>query len=376
MIGGAICTRSCKFCNTLSGKPLPLDTQEPERVAESVRLMKLDHAVVTSVDRDDLPDLGAAHWAATIKAIKEVNPNTTLETLIPDFQGREELIRMVTDARPDIISHNMETVRRISPLVRSVATYDRSLEVIRQIAESGITTKSGIMVGLGETPEEVEQTMDDLLANGCRILTIGQYLQPSRKHYPVHEYVTPEQFARYKETGEKKGFATVESGPLVRSSYHAENTSAISEQFGKEPCYTYKKTTADDETYIKIQKQDSIARTVAYHSNTDMFAFFPKYNSAGNRFYSLPRSAVIRHCTPEGSEFFLLLGSIGIGSCFVLRLFTGYKFIPYGSITPILELLLLIVAFIHITAPEIYKELQERLHLRNCFSFVLEAKPS
>ena len=138
------------------------------------------------------------------------------------FQGREELIRMVTDARPDIISHNMETVRRISPLVRSVATYDRSLEVIRQIAESGITAKSGIMVGLGETPEEVEQTMDDLLANGCRILTIGQYLQPSRKHYPVHEYVTPEQFARYKETGEKKGFATVESGPLVRSSYHAE----------------------------------------------------------------------------------------------------------------------------------------------------------
>ena len=196
MIGGAICTRSCKFCNTLSGKPLPLDTQEP--------------------------DLGAAHWAATIKAIKEVNPNTTLETLIPDFQGREELIRMVTDARPDIISHNMETVRRISPLVRSVATYDRSLEVIRQIAESGITAKSGIMVGLGETPEEVEQTMDDLQANGCRILTIGQYLQPSRKHYPVHEYVTPEQFARYKETGEKKGFATVESGPLVRSSYHAE----------------------------------------------------------------------------------------------------------------------------------------------------------
>lgn len=222
MIGGAICTRSCKFCNTLSGKPLPLDAQEPARVAESVRLMKLDHAVVTSVDRDDLPDLGADHWAATIRAIKELNPNTTLETLIPDFQGREELIRMVTDARPDIISHNMETVRRITPLVRSVATYDRSLEVIRRIAESGITAKSGIMVGLGETPDEVEQTMDDLLANGCRILTIGQYLQPSRKHYPVHEYVTPEQFTRYKEIGEKKGFATVESGPLVRSSYHAE----------------------------------------------------------------------------------------------------------------------------------------------------------
>ena len=221
MIGGAICTRSCKFCNTLSGKPLPLDTQEPERVAESVRLMKLDHAVVTSVDRDDLPDLGAAHWAATIKAIKEVNPNTTLETLIPTFkQGRTDPHGNRRPSRYYFTQHGNRTPHQ--PLVRSVATYDRSLEVIRQIAESGITTKSGIMVGLGETPEEVEQTMDDLLANGCRILTIGQYLQPSRKHYPVHEYVTPEQFARYKETGEKKGFATVESGPLVRSSYHAE----------------------------------------------------------------------------------------------------------------------------------------------------------
>ena len=222
MIGGTICTRSCKFCNTQSGKPLPLDPEEPQHVAESIRLMKLSHAVITSVDRDDLPDLGAAHWVKTIRRIKEMNPGTTLETLIPDFQGRAELIRLITDARPDIISHNLETVRRITPLVRSAATYEQSLQVIHIVAESGITAKSGIMAGLGETPEEIEQTMDDLLDNGCKILTIGQYLQPSRKHYPVAAYITPEQFQKYKETGEKKGFSTVESGPLVRSSYHAE----------------------------------------------------------------------------------------------------------------------------------------------------------
>lgn len=222
MIAGAICTRSCKFCNTQTGRPQPLAADEPEQVAESVRLMRLDHAVVTSVDRDDLPDLGAAHWAATIRAIKRVNPSTTLETLIPDFQGRAELVRMVTDARPDIVSHNLETVRRLTPFVRSVARYDTSLSVIRLIAESSLTAKSGLIVGLGETEDEVLQAMDDLLEQGCRILTIGQYLQPSRKHYPVAEYITPEQFRRYKELGEAKGFATVESGPLVRSSYHAE----------------------------------------------------------------------------------------------------------------------------------------------------------
>ena len=222
MIGGAICTRSCKFCNTQTGKPLPLDPEEPMRVAESIRLMKLNHAVITSVDRDDLPDLGASHWAKTLTTIRKVNPDITLEALIPDFQGRQELIAQVTDTRPEILSHNMETVRRLTPLVRSVARYDNSLAVIRQIAESGVTAKSGIMVGLGETPDVVEETMDDLIANGCKILTIGQYLQPTRKHYPVHEYVTPEQFARYREIGEKKGFAKVESGPLVRSSYHAE----------------------------------------------------------------------------------------------------------------------------------------------------------
>ena len=224
MIGGNICTRSCKFCNTQTGRPLPLDPQEPTHVAESVRLMKLSHAVVTSVDRDDLPDLGAAHWAQTIREIRRLNPETTIEVLIPDFQGRKELVEQVIEARPDIISHNMETVRRISPLVRSAARYDTSLEVIRQIAASGITAKSGIMVGLGETPAEVEELMDDLRAVGCQIMTIGQYLQPSHRHYPVAEYVTPEQFKRYEETGLAKGFTQVESGPLVRSSYHAEKS--------------------------------------------------------------------------------------------------------------------------------------------------------
>lgn len=224
MIGGNICTRSCKFCNTQTGRPLPLDPQEPTHVAESVRLMKLSHAVVTSVDRDDLPDLGAAHWAQTIAEIRRLNPETTLEVLIPDFQGRRELVDQVIEARPDIISHNMETVRRLSPLVRSAARYDTSLEVIRQIAASGITAKSGIMVGLGETPAEVEELMDDLRAAGCQIMTIGQYLQPSHRHYPVAEYVTPEQFKRYEETGLAKGFTQVESGPLVRSSYHAEKS--------------------------------------------------------------------------------------------------------------------------------------------------------
>lgn len=222
MICGAICTRSCKFCNTCTGKPLPLDENEPANVAESIRLMKLNHAVITSVDRDDLEDLGASHWTKTLLKIKEVNPETTIEALIPDFQGKKDLISQVISARPDILSHNMETVRRISPMVRSVAKYDTSLSVIKLISESGITAKSGIMVGLGESKDEVLQTMNDLLEAGCKILTIGQYLQPTHKHYPVAEYITPEQFLEYKTIGEKKGFQTVESGPLVRSSYHAE----------------------------------------------------------------------------------------------------------------------------------------------------------
>lgn len=224
MIGGDICTRCCKFCNTRTGKPLPLDEKEPVHVAESVALMKLSHAVITSVDRDDLPDLGAAHWAQTIREIRRMNPDTTVEVLIPDFQGQRELVQQVIEAGPDIISHNMETVRRISPMVRSAARYETSLAVLQQIAESGIACKSGIMVGLGETPEEVETLMDDLRAVGCKILTIGQYLQPSRQHYPVAEYVTPAQFAAYRELGLAKGFSQVESGPLVRSSYHAEKS--------------------------------------------------------------------------------------------------------------------------------------------------------
>ncbi len=224
MIGGGICTRSCKFCNTPTGRPLPLDSDEPAHVAESVRLMKLTHAVITSVDRDDLPDLGAAHWAHTIREVRRVNPDTTIEVLIPDFQGREELVAQVIEASPDILAHNMETIRRISPLVRSAARYETSLQVLRQIAGSGIKAKSGIMVGLGETPAEVEELMDDLLQAGCRIMTIGQYLQPSHRHYPVAEYVTPEQFKQYKEIGLRKGFDQVESGPLVRSSYHAEQS--------------------------------------------------------------------------------------------------------------------------------------------------------
>lgn len=222
MIAGDICTRSCKFCNTQTGRPLPLDANEPTHVAESIALMKLSHAVITSVDRDDLPDLGAAHWVRTITEIKRINPETTLEVLIPDFQGRMELIDPIISAHPEIISHNMETVRRISPLVRSAANYDTSLKVIHRIAGSNTTAKSGIMAGLGETPAEVEELMDDLLAAGCKILTIGQYLQPSHRHYPVAEYVTPEQFAAYKKIGLAKGFEQVESAPLVRSSYHAE----------------------------------------------------------------------------------------------------------------------------------------------------------
>lgn len=222
MIAGDICTRSCKFCNTQTGRPLPLDVNEPTHVAESIALMKLSHAVVTSVDRDDLPDLGSAHWVRTITEIKRINPETTLEVLIPDFQGRPELIDPIISAHPEIISHNMETVRRISPLVRSAANYDTSLKVIHRIASSNITAKSGIMAGLGETPAEVEELMDDLLSAGCKILTIGQYLQPSHRHYPVVEYVTPEQFTTYKQIGLEKGFEQVESAPLVRSSYHAE----------------------------------------------------------------------------------------------------------------------------------------------------------
>lgn len=222
MIAGNICTRSCRFCNTLTGRPLPLDAEEPRRVAESIRLMGLRHAVVTSVDRDDLPDLGAAHWVETIRSIKAVNPETTLEVLIPDFQGRLNLVDRVVEAAPEIISHNMETVRRLTPSVRSAARYETSLAVLRQIARSGVTAKTGLMAGLGETEEEVYHLMDDVLAAGVSVLTIGQYLQPSRKNIPVAEYVTPERFEKYRLKALEKGMPKVESAPLVRSSYHAE----------------------------------------------------------------------------------------------------------------------------------------------------------
>lgn len=223
MILGDICTRSCKFCNVKTGRPLPADLEEPGRVAESVKLMGLKHAVLTSVDRDDLKDGGAAIWAMTIKKIKEQSPQTTIETLIPDFDGREELIQQVINAGPEVISHNLETVRRITPHTRSRARYDRSLEVLKYIADySGVVVKSGIMAGLGETPEEVFELMDDLLAAGVTVLTIGQYLQPTKKHLPVKEYVSPEQFKEYERVGLEKGFRIVESSPLVRSSYRAE----------------------------------------------------------------------------------------------------------------------------------------------------------
>lgn len=222
MIAGDVCTRSCKFCNTKTGKPLPLDKNEPANVARSVQLMGLKHAVVTSVDRDDLPDLGAAHWVNTINKIKELNPQTTIEVLIPDFQGRNELIDIVCAASPDVIAHNMETGRRLTSLVRSAAKYETSLNVLKRITDNGCKAKSGIMLGLGETLGEVEELMDDLLYVGCTILTIGQYLQPTRRHLPVLTYIEPSVFEDLKQTGLSKGFTYVESGPLVRSSYHAE----------------------------------------------------------------------------------------------------------------------------------------------------------
>lgn len=222
MIAGDVCTRSCRFCNTQTGKPLPLDPKEPPNVAESIRLMELKHAVITSVDRDDLPDLGTQHWVDTIRAIKSVNPDTTIEVLIPDFQGRLDLVDKIIEAAPDLISHNMETVRRISPLVRSAAKYEVSLSVLKRIAEKGIVAKTGIMVGLGETAPEVYELMDDVLKVGVSVITIGQYLQPSRRNISVVEYINPECFESYKAEAILKGFRKVESAPLVRSSYHAE----------------------------------------------------------------------------------------------------------------------------------------------------------
>ncbi|MGE5395091.1 MAG: lipoyl synthase [Candidatus Saccharibacteria bacterium] len=222
MILGDKCTRNCRFCFVQNDVPDAVDWMEPLRLAKTIRTLELKHCVITSVTRDDLPDGGAEFWATTIRKIKELNPNTTIETLIPDFNARRELIEMVVNARPDVISHNMETVRRLTPKVRSTARYDRSLRVISIIAEAGIVPKSGIMVGLGETQDEVIQTMDDLRAAGCKVLTIGQYLQPDTNLLPVMEYIRPEIFELYRQEGMKRGFSFVESSPLVRSSYHAE----------------------------------------------------------------------------------------------------------------------------------------------------------
>jgi len=222
MILGEICTRSCKFCATRTGKPLLPDSEEPSRIAESVKLMGLKHVVITSVDRDDLVDGGAAHWASTIYAVKNINPGITIEVLIPDFDNKFELIQLVANAEPDIISHNLETVERLTPLVRSRASYRTSLDVIRKISTSDRFSKSGIMLGLGETTDEIHQTMDDLVGVGCEIFTMGQYLQPTKAHFEVAEYVHPDEFARLKAEGLQRGFRIVESAPLVRSSYHAE----------------------------------------------------------------------------------------------------------------------------------------------------------
>jgi lipoic acid synthetase len=222
MILGDICTRSCRFCAVKTGRPLAPDYNEPGRVAESVKLMQLKHCVLTSVDRDDLGDGGAGIWALTIKKIKDQNTGITIEALIPDFRGNKNSLDSILDARPEIISHNLETVERLTPVIRSVAKYSTSLEVLKYLAGSGARVKSGIMVGLGEKEEEVYQTMQSVLETGCRIFTIGQYLQPTFDHMPVAAYIPPEKFEKYKMTGLNMGFEIVESAPLVRSSYRAE----------------------------------------------------------------------------------------------------------------------------------------------------------
>lgn len=222
MILGDICTRKCRFCATASGRPLPIDKNEPIKVARSIRVMKLRHAVITSVDRDDLPDGGASHWVETINAIRKECPEVVIEVLIPDFDGRTELLDQIINTSVDIIGHNMETVEQITPLVRSRAKYRTSLDVLRHISGSGKSAKSGIMVGLGETKEQVVQTLKDMAEAGVRRATIGQYLQPTADHYPVSEYVHPDTFAYYKEVAKELGYTHIESAPMVRSSYMAE----------------------------------------------------------------------------------------------------------------------------------------------------------
>lgn len=222
MILGNICTRSCKFCNVATGRPLPPDPAEPLKVARAIRTMGIRHAVLTSVDRDDLPDLGAGHWAETIRQVRRLNPGITMETLIPDFQGKPEILDIIIREAPEVVSHNLETVRRLTRQVRIQAKYDRSLFVLDYLKKQGIRrTKSGIMLGLGETDEDIIQTLEDLRRVDVDIVTLGQYLQPNPQLLPVQEYVPPERFARYEKIARNMGFRHVESGPLVRSSYHA-----------------------------------------------------------------------------------------------------------------------------------------------------------
>jgi lipoic acid synthetase len=222
MILGNVCTRSCGFCAVATGKPTEADPFEPLRVAKSVKLMNLKHTVITSVDRDDLKDGGSEIWAQTILKIRELNPGITIETLIPDFQGKWENLKRIIEVKPDIVSHNLETVRRLTKEVRVQAKYDRSLEVLKRLSDEGVVTKSGIMLGLGESEAEILETMDDLVTVGVQIMTLGQYLQPTKQHLEVAEFITPEKFNYYKNAGLEKGLRYVESGPLVRSSYHAE----------------------------------------------------------------------------------------------------------------------------------------------------------
>lgn len=221
MILGDICTRNCKFCGVNSGKPLPPDMNEPENLADSISKMEIKHAVITSVDRDDLDDRGSSFWAHTINKVKEVNPGITMEVLIPDFDGNEEFVQKIIDEKPEVISHNLETVERLTSQIRSRAKYDTSLEVLRIISASGLVAKSGIMLGLGETKDEVLKVMDDLIDSGVKVMTIGQYLAPSDSNYKVEKYFEPEIFEMYKNEGLKRGFSFVESSPLVRSSYMA-----------------------------------------------------------------------------------------------------------------------------------------------------------
>jgi lipoyl synthase len=222
MILGNICTRSCGFCAVATGRPEPVDWDEPQRVAEAIHLMKVKHAVITSVDRDELKDGGSIIWSNTIKAVRALNPDTTLETLIPDFRGQWENLERIIEAAPEVVSHNLETVERLTRKVRIQAKYHRSLEVIRRLKDGGMRTKSGIMLGLGETQDEVLDSLKALADNGCDVVTLGQYLQPTQKHLPVVRFVHPDEFAFYREKGYEMGIDYVESGPLVRSSYHSE----------------------------------------------------------------------------------------------------------------------------------------------------------